>query len=102
MASHRGESPEGQLRNRLCPLHRSGASRSQQIAVAGKPLEDRLAAIDHFDAIRSVRDRARRGTPLCGMDVRSLHRLVVLRSKPDIAGRYVARPNSSPLATRRW
>jgi Fic family protein len=60
----------------------------QGITVAGKPLRDHLEAIDHFDAIRYVRDLARQGTPLTEMDVRSLHRLVVLRSKPDIAGRY--------------
>jgi Fic family protein len=60
----------------------------QGITVAGKPLKDHLEAIDHFDAIRYVRDLARQETPLIEMDVRSLHRLVVLRSKPDIAGRY--------------
>lgn len=60
----------------------------QGITVAGKPLRDHLEAIDHFDAIRYVRELARRNTPLTEMDVRNLHRLVVLRSKPDIAGRY--------------
>ena len=35
-----------------------------------------------------VRDLARQRAPLTEMDVRNLHRLVVLRSKPDIAGRY--------------
>jgi Fic family protein len=58
------------------------------ITVAGKPLKDHLEAIDHFGAIRYVRDLARRNVPLTEMDVRSLHRLVMLRSKPDIAGRY--------------
>ncbi len=58
------------------------------ITVAGKPLRDHLEAIDHFDAIRYVRDLARQPVPLTEMDVRSLHRLVMLRSDPDIAGRY--------------
>lgn len=60
----------------------------QGITVAGKPLKDHLEAVDHFAAIRYVRDIARRNTPLTEMDVRSLHRLVMLRSGPDIAGRY--------------
>jgi Fic family protein len=60
----------------------------QGITVAGKPLRDHLEAIDHYDAIRYVRELARRGSPLTEMDVRGLHRLVVLRSHPEIAGRY--------------
>jgi Fic family protein len=58
------------------------------ITVAGKPLKDHLEAIDHFDAIHYLRELARQPTPITEMDVRNLHRLVVLRSKPDIAGRY--------------
>ncbi|HVB67560.1 MAG TPA: Fic family protein [Acetobacteraceae bacterium] len=58
------------------------------ITVAGKPLRDHLEAVDHYEAIRYVRALARRTTPLTEMDVRSLHRLVVLRSRPEIAGRY--------------
>jgi Fic family protein len=60
----------------------------QGITVGGKPLRDHLEAIDHFEAIRYVRELARRKVPLTEMDVRNLHRLVVLRSRPDIAGRY--------------
>ena len=60
----------------------------QGITVAGKPLRDHLEAIDHYDAIRYVRELARRGEPLSELDVRSLHRLVMLRSDPEIAGRY--------------
>lgn len=60
----------------------------QGITVAGKPLKDHLEAIDHHDAIRYVRELARHATPLTEMDIRGLHRLVVLRSRPDIAGSY--------------
>jgi Fic family protein len=60
----------------------------QGITVAGKPLRDHLEAIDHFEAIHYVRDLARQRAPLTEMDVRNLHRLVMLRSKPDVAGRY--------------
>jgi Fic family protein len=60
----------------------------QGITVGGKPLKDHLEAIDHFEAIRYVREIARRAVPLTELDVRNLHRLVVQRSRPDIAGRY--------------
>jgi Fic family protein len=60
----------------------------QGITVAGKPLRDHLEAIDHYEAIRYVRELGRREIPLTEMDVRGLHRLVVLRSHPEIAGSY--------------
>lgn len=58
------------------------------VTIAGKPLKDHLEALDHYDAIRYVRELAREKTPLTASDVRNLHKLVVLRSRPDIAGRY--------------
>ena len=58
------------------------------ITIAGKPLKDHLEAIDHFEALGYVRTLARESAPLIEMDLRNLHRLVLLRSKPDIAGRY--------------
>jgi Fic family protein len=60
----------------------------QGITIGGKPLKDHMEAIDHYDAIRYVRELARQGTPLTEMDVRTLHSLVVKRSDPAIAGRY--------------
>lgn len=60
----------------------------QGITIGGKPLKDHLEAIDHYEAIRYVREIARKMVPLTELDVRSLHRLVVQRSRPDIAGRY--------------
>jgi Fic family protein len=47
----------------------------QGITVAGKPLRDHLEAIDHYDAIRYVRELARRGTKLTEMDIRGPQRL---------------------------
>src|ERR1700722_20657412 len=44
----------------------------QGITVAGKPLKDHLEAIDHYDAIRYVRELARQATPLTEMDIRAL------------------------------
>ena len=58
------------------------------ITIGGKPLKDHLEAVDHHDAIRYVRQLARHTTPLTEMDIRGLHRLVVLRSIPGIAGRH--------------
>jgi Fic family protein len=58
------------------------------VTIAGKPLKDHLEALDHYDAIRYVRELAREKTPLKESDVRNLHRLVLQRSRPDIAGRY--------------
>lgn len=60
----------------------------QGVTISGKPLKDHLEALDHYDAIRYVRELAREKTPLTELDVRNLHRLVVQRSRPDIAGRY--------------
>ncbi len=60
----------------------------QGITIAGKPLKDHLEALDHYDAIRYVRELARQTVPVTEADIRSLHSLVVRRSRPDIAGRY--------------
>jgi Fic family protein len=61
----------------------------QGVTIAGKPLKDHMEALDHYDAIRYVRELARQpSAPLTEVDVRSLHSLVVKRSRPDIAGRY--------------
>lgn len=58
------------------------------ITVGGKKLKDHLEAIDHYDALRYVREIARRDAVLTEYDVRSLHALVLKRSDPEIAGRY--------------
>jgi Fic family protein len=60
----------------------------QGITIGGKPLKDHLEAIDHYEAIRYMRDLARQGSPLTEADLRQLHHLVVQRSHPEIAGRY--------------
>jgi Fic family protein len=60
----------------------------QGVTISGKPLKDHLEALDHYDAIRYVRTLAREKTSLTEGDVRNLHRVVVQRSRPDIAGRY--------------
>jgi Fic family protein len=62
------------------------------ITVAGKPLRDHLEALDHYDAIRYVRELAGEERALIESDVRNLHRLVTQRSAPEIAGRYADLP----------
>ena len=62
------------------------------ITVGGKPLKDHLEALDHYDAIRYVRELARHETPLTESDVRNLHRLVLQRSAPETAGQYAGLP----------
>jgi Fic family protein len=62
------------------------------ITIGGKPLKDHLEALDHYDAIRYVRELARQETPLTESDVRNVHRLVMQRSAPEIAGQYANLP----------
>jgi Fic family protein len=62
------------------------------ITIAGKPLRDHLEALDHFDALRWMRAVASRSERAIGEgDIRDLHRLVLQRSQPEIAGRYADR-----------
>lgn len=59
------------------------------ITIGGKPLKDHLEAIDHARALDWVLDIARDASmPIREADIRSLHRLVVATSRPDIAGQY--------------
>lgn len=58
------------------------------ITVGGKPIRDHLEVMDHQDALGWMRDLAGRDTPLGEMTVTELHRRVVLRSNPEIAGIY--------------
>jgi Fic family protein len=62
------------------------------VTIGGKSLKDHLEALDHYDAIRYVRELARQKMPLTESDVRNPHRLVMQRSSPDIAGRYADLP----------
>ena len=72
------------------------------LTVAGKPLKDHLEAVDHHEALGYVRDLSRASDPFTEMDVRNIHRLVVARSCPDIAGRYADRSRFVPTDTGRY
>jgi Fic family protein len=72
------------------------------ITISGKPLKDHLEALDHYDAIRYVRQIATQPTPLTESDVRNLHKLVMHRSAPDIAGQYASLPRYVRTETGRY
>src|SRR5271167_4499799 len=58
------------------------------ITISGRPLKDHLETLDHYDAIRYVRELASEKRSLIENDVRNLRRLTMQRSRPDIAGQY--------------
>lgn len=64
----------------------------QGVTISGKPLKDHLEALDHYDAMRYMRTLAAERASLTESDVRNLHKLVMQRSRPEMAGRYADLP----------
>ena len=64
------------------------------ITVGGKRLKEHLEAVDHYDAVLWMREIAAQTRAIDEAVVRELHRRIVARSEPEIAGRY------SPFARR--
>jgi Fic family protein len=62
------------------------------ITVGGKSLRDHLEAIDHYEALLWMRELAASAAPLDEGVVRELHRRIVARSQPGIAGIYSTLP----------
>ena len=62
------------------------------ITVGGKTLRDHLEAVDHYDAVRWMRQLAGQAVPIGEPVVRELHRRIVARSQPEIAGLYSRLP----------
>ncbi len=62
------------------------------ITIGGKSLRDHLEAVDHYDALLWMRERASSGTALGEAVVCELHRRIVARSQPAIAGVYSRNP----------
>jgi len=62
------------------------------ITVGGKPLADHLEALDHYAAVQWMREIAAGDAPLGETVVTELHRRIVARSKPEIAGIYSPHP----------
>jgi Fic family protein len=62
------------------------------VTVSGKSLRDHLEAVDHYEAVQWMRDLAARTVPLDETTVCELHRRIVARSQPAIAGIYSSLP----------
>lgn len=62
------------------------------ITVGGKSLRDHLEAVDHYEALLFLRELAARPTPVDENVVCELHRRIVARSQPAIAGMYSLNP----------
>ena len=62
------------------------------ITVGGKTLKDHLEAVDHYEAVLWMRDLAAQAVPVGEAVVRELHRRIVARSEPGIAGVYSPHP----------
>ncbi len=62
------------------------------ITVSGKSLRDHLEAVDHYDTLLWMRTLAAQTTPINETIVTELHRRVVARSQPHIAGIYSPYP----------
>lgn len=58
------------------------------ITVGGKQLKEHLEAVDHYEAVLWMRELAAQAAPIGESTVRELHRRIVARSEPDIAGIY--------------
>ena len=58
------------------------------ITVGGKRLREHLEAVDHHDAVMWMRDIAAGVAPIDEATIRDLHRRIVARSEPAIAGLY--------------
>jgi Fic family protein len=62
------------------------------VTVGGKPLRDHLEALDHHDAVQWMRDLASGTGAIDEAVICELHRRIVARSRPDIAGVYSSLP----------
>ena len=58
------------------------------ITVGGKKLKEHLEAVDHYEAVLWMRELAAQAMPVGESVVRELHRRIVARSEPEIAGFY--------------
>src|ERR1700693_5353052 len=62
------------------------------ITVGGESLRDHLEAVDHYEAVQWMRGLAAQTAPLGENTVCELHRRIVARSQPAIAGIYSPHP----------
>lgn len=62
------------------------------ITVGGKSLREHLEALDHYEALLWMRELASESAPIGEAVICELHRRIVARSRPDIAGIYATLP----------
>ncbi|MEI6413598.1 MAG: Fic family protein [Pseudomonadota bacterium] len=62
------------------------------ITTGGKTLREHLEAADHYQAVLWMRDLASKITPISVNVVCELHRRMIVRSQPEIAGIYSTHP----------
>jgi Fic family protein len=62
------------------------------ITVGGKSLREHLEALDHYEAVLWMRELASKETAVTESVICELHRRIVARSRPDIAGVYSPHP----------
>ncbi len=62
------------------------------MTVGGKSLRDHLEAVDHYEAVQWMRERASTSVAIGEETVCELHRRIVARSQPAIAGVYSSLP----------
>jgi Fic family protein len=62
------------------------------ITVGGKSIRDHLEALDHYDALQWIRAQAEGDAPFGEAEIVDLHRRIVLRSLPAMAGDYSPYP----------
>jgi Fic family protein len=62
------------------------------LTVGGKRLRDHLEAVDHYEALQWMRQQATGAAPPGEATVCELHRRIVARSQPEIAGVYSRHP----------
>jgi Fic family protein len=71
------------------------------VTVGGKSLRDHLEAVDPYEALRWMREFAVSSIPVDDAVVCELHRRIVARSQPEIAGVYSRLPRRIADWTRR-
>ena len=75
--------------DRLRPMSAAALTQLQKHCdIRGKSLRDHLEAVDHYEALIWMSELAAHTTPIGESTVCGLHRRIVARSQPEIAGIY--------------
>lgn len=74
-------------------LSETGLVIEKGMTIAGKPLVEHMEALDHYEAVQTMRRIAAEARPVTEQDVLNLHRIVTRRSNPTISGMYADAPH---------